>query len=335
MSADTINSRFFQDALEKMKPPSKMGIICIDVTNRCNLGCSNCTRMLENQDTFWDMSPSNFRKALQSLKDYTGLIAIIGGNPVMHRQFEELCKIIVEEVPDKNQRGLWTNHVFKHESLAVETFGWFNLNDHGDDKGAASLRSLHRASGGKGNLWTGNSMHAPLLTAIKDLYGEEEMWKRISECDINQNWSASIVENNGELRAYFCEVAASFDLARGQDFGIEVTPGWWKVPMKTFENQVARFCPGCGAAAKLKGSLDKDETDTYTITNRDIALKTADKKRKNIEISREDYLEQLGKPVTDYSPKLAAGDLRDFSTPNSKPLTLFKRVTRKLSQYLK
>ena len=49
------------------------------------------------------------------------------------------------------------------------------------------------------------------------------MWELISECDVNKNWSASIVQNKGKLRAYFCEVAASFDLARHEDHGIEIT----------------------------------------------------------------------------------------------------------------
>ncbi len=41
----------------------------------------------------------------------------------MHPKFEELCRIFVEEVPNKAQRGLWTNNAFKHAELSKETFG--------------------------------------------------------------------------------------------------------------------------------------------------------------------------------------------------------------------
>lgn len=291
-----------------MKSPANMHIICIDITNRCNLGCSNCTRLLENQEGYWDMSLENFRLACKSLRDFPGMIAIIGGNPCMHRQFTEICKILVEEIPDKNKRGLWSNNVFKHTDLVVDTFGGFNLNPHGDKKGEMSLSEVYRRTNGKGNLYSGNSVHAPLLTAIKDLYGEVEMWDKISRCDINQKWSATVIENNGKLRAYFCEVAASFDLARKTDYGFEVVPNWWNKPIQHFSSQIKAFCPGCGAAARLKGTLDKDEVDTYTISNRDLIGISNKKNRINIEIDST-KIEIDDKPITFY-----AKSIEHFST---------------------
>jgi len=272
---------YADNAILKMRGPRNMHIICIDVTNKCDLACSNCTRLLENQDAFWEMTPDNFRKALQSLKGYFGVIAMIGGNPCMHRDFEELCRIFQEEVPNKLQRGLWTNNYFKHRPIIEETFGTFNLNSHGEARAEANLLDLHKTVSGNGALswfYGGHSEHAPLLTAVKDLFPEKEMWERISNCDINKEWSASIVQNKGELRVYFCEVAASFDLARNEDHGQPVTDGWWKSVARDFEDQIKRFCPGCGVPAKQKGSKDKDEIDTYTASNADIALKKKGRK---------------------------------------------------------
>jgi hypothetical protein len=252
-----------------------MHIICIDVTNKCDLGCSNCTRLLGQQTQLWEMTPENFRLSLQSLKGYWGVVAMIGGNPCMHSQFPELCRIFKEEFPEPLQRGLWTNNPFKHEELCIETFGTFNLNAHGEERAQAPLIRMTEAAREKqGIAWTylGHSVHAPLLTAIRDLYAEEEMWEKISQCDINREWSASIVQNaQGQLRAYFCEVAASFDLARGTDNGIEVYPGWWTRTANDFRDQIGHFCPGCGVAAKLKGRADSDETDDYTRSNAGIA----------------------------------------------------------------
>lgn len=266
------------EAIAVMRGPRNMHIICIDTTNRCDLACSNCTRLLANQDKLWDMTPENFRYALQSLKGYFGIIAMIGGNPCMHPKFAELCQIFVEEIPDKRQRGLWTNNPFKHEALAKETFGTFNLNAHGEKRAQAPLTRLTEHGKKNGNVvWTylGNSIHAPLLTAVQDVYRDPDtMWEKISQCEINRDWSATIIQNaQGELRAYFCEVAASFDMARGGDGGHKVTAGWWRLGIEAFRDQVKTFCPGCGVPAKQKGVKDSLEMDVFTSSNADIALK--------------------------------------------------------------
>lgn len=290
-------------AIAAMRAPSAMHIICIDVTNKCDLNCSNCTRLLVNQDRYWDMTPQNFRLALRSLADFPGTIAMIGGNPCMHPKFEELCQIFVEEIPEPERRGLWTNNVFKHAALAEKTFGVFNLNPHGAAAGIKSLAPLKD----KGWYYEGHSDHASILAAIKDLYEPVEMWERIGRCDINQNWSASIVQQRGELRAYFCEVAASFDLARRGDHGLPVVPGWWKQLIASFCGQIDAFCPGCGVAAKVKGHMDHEETDTYSASNADIAQKAASgrRKRKMVEVDATSFeAVPEERPVTLYSENM-------------------------------
>jgi organic radical activating enzyme len=275
-----------EEAIALMRGPRSMHIICVDVTNKCDLACSNCTRLLENQNKHWDMTPENFRTALRSLEGYFGIIAMIGGNPCMHPKFEELCRIFVEEIPNKMQRGLWTNNYFKHRQLVEETFGTFNLNSHGVAKAEANLVDLHKSVQSRGALswlYTGHSDHAPLLTAVKDFYPPDEMWERIANCDINKEWSASIVQNKGKLRAYFCEVAASFDLARGTDHGHPLVPGWWMSHIKAFSDQIKTFCPGCGVPAKLKGRRDADEIDDYSATNKDLALKVSKRKSRYVD----------------------------------------------------
>jgi hypothetical protein len=296
-------------AIANMRSPYEMHIICIDITNKCDLACSNCTRLLENQDAFWEMTPDNFRLAVRSLDGFPGVIAILGGNPTMHRNFKELCDIFVDEVPNKNQRGLWTNNIFKHSDLAKKVFGVFNLNPHGSERGIKSLAALRS----RGWYHQGHSSHSPLLTAGKDLFEEEEMWDRISKCDINQNWSASIVQNKGKLRAYFCEVAASFDLARGTDNGIEVVPGWWRRNVSEFEDQVALFCPGCGVPAKLTGHMDYEEIDTYTVSNEDLALKSLKKNRKIIKYTESPDHNTIDHEVTQYSEDLRKTSKQKYS----------------------
>ena len=290
---------YIEEAISKMKSPASMQIICIDITNKCDLACSNCTRLLENQDDYWDMSLENFRLACKSLSGFKGTIAIIGGNPCMHRDFEKICEIFEQEIPEKKQRGLWSNNIFKHEKIITKVFGGFNLNAHGSSRGIRSLKKLYK-SVKKGNLYLNHSHHSPLLTAVSDLYSEEEMWKKISQCDINQEWSATLIENKGILKAYFCEVAASFDLANGLDRGMEPYPGWWNQPIFNFTNQIRSFCPSCGVPARLKGHYDFEEIDTYSDSNKHLADKSLKKGRKVIRLNPE-KIEVIDYKITEYT----------------------------------
>ena len=300
--AEKLPQKSYADiAIGKMRSPESMHIVCVDVTNKCDLACSNCTRLLANQETKWEMSVENFRLALQSLKNYGGIIAMIGGNPCVHTKFAELCQVFREEIPNQFQRGIWTNNYFKHREVIEQTFGALNLNPHNMERANDKLKDLHdvmvKQKGFHGGYYVGNSHHAPLLTAIKDLYPEKEMWDKISRCDINKDWSASIIENKGQLRAYFCEVAASFDLARGEDHGHPVVLDWWKKPISAFSDQVKHFCTGCGVPARLRGNMDNEEIDTYTKSNADIAQKSLAKGRK---IQLLDVENKLNHKVTEY-----------------------------------
>lgn len=293
---------YADQAIARMRSPRDMHIICVDVTNKCDLHCSNCTRLLKNQAGLWEMTPDNFRAALRSLQGYEGVIAMIGGNPCMHKKFAELCKIFEEEVPNKRQRGLWSNNLFDQQQLIADTFGFFNLNPHNDERGMKSLEKLKELIP-QINYFKGHSHHSPLMTAMRDVYPDpREMWDVIPTCDINRDWSATIIQNKGELRVYFCEVAASFDLSRGEDHGHPVTPGWWNTVITQYADQVKHFCPGCGVPARLKGHLDIEQTDTYTPSNADIALPSkAKKKRKIIAISSPDEVQKLANKFTNYN----------------------------------
>ncbi len=152
-----------------------------------------------------------------------------------------------------------------------------------------------------GDLYEGNSSHSPLLTAVKDLFAHEEMWQRIANCDINKFWSASITQNNGEARAYFCEVAAAFDLARNQDHGLALTPDWWRAPIQHFANQIKHFCPGCGVPARLEGRPDCDEIDSYSDSNKDLADKSVKIKNRKIVHFRNSDIAELDHAMTDYA----------------------------------
>lgn len=253
-------------------PPKAKGILQVIVTNRCDVHwCSNCTQMIPHQRERFDMTPANFRKAVRSLRDYPGIVGMFGGNPVLHPQFDDLCRIFQEERADKRLRGLWTNNLLDKVDIAKETFGHWNLNAHGNERAAAQMKQHlpHRLVWGDGK----TNAHAPVMVAAKDLIDDEQaMWATIEGCDINREWSGAVTQRNGELRAYFCEVAAAWDNVYDEDNGLPVYDGWWREGMDAFTAQARRWCPDCGVSLRMKGhddtawTYDVSETHAATVT---------------------------------------------------------------------
>jgi hypothetical protein len=249
-----------------MKAPHEKGVIQIDITNKCDLlKCSNCTRMLMHHDNRFVMSMENFRAAVHSLRDYPGVIGVFGGNPCVHPQFAEFSRVFAEMIPDKRRRGLWTNNFNGHGQIINEVYGYFNLNVHDNQKHADYMKQ-HT----KSKVWGENrkSWHSPTLVAIRDVVPDEgKMWSMIEGCHVNIHWSGAITERNGQLRAYFCEIASSFDHMYNEDNGLPVTEGWWRQPISVYESQIKRWCPNCGIPTKMKGHLDLDFVDDVSKTH--------------------------------------------------------------------
>jgi hypothetical protein len=253
-----------------MKAPYEKGVIQIDVTNACDIyHCSNCTRMLQHHKNKFYMSVKNFRIAVESLREYPGVVGMFGGNPCVHPAFESLCDIMREVMPDKSRRGLWTNRIFYHGEIVRRTFGYQNLNVH---QSAVAIAEIQAAMPGR-KIWGTDSpsMHAPILVAIKDIIPDKAARRSVIEtCDINLKWSGCITQLphvNNELRCYFCEVAAAFDHVYQEDNGLPVTYGWWRRPIADYEHQIERWCNSCGVPLRMNGHLDVDITDDYSATH--------------------------------------------------------------------
>ena len=62
-----------------MRSPADMQIIQIDITNACIHNCSNCTRFcgLHRKPFFMDFA--TFKKAVDSLAGYRGIVGVMGG----------------------------------------------------------------------------------------------------------------------------------------------------------------------------------------------------------------------------------------------------------------
>ena len=236
--------------------------IQIVITRSCDLfTCSNCTQLLPFRRDALHMQPDVFRDALRSLAGWPGIYGIFGGNPCSHPKFPELMRILVEEVPQQRQRGLWSNNLLGHGPLVREVFyphARFNLNAHGSTTAAAVMDQYvpgKRIPTSRER----HSWHSSILVDWRDVGLSEPEWIAAREtCDINRSWSAALFERDGEPAAYFCEVGGALDAMRGEHHGMPALPGWWRAPMAAFQSQVAICDKGCGVPLRQLGHRDSD-----------------------------------------------------------------------------
>lgn len=280
-------------------------IIQLVVTTSCNLfTCSNCTQLLPFRTDYLHMQLDCFEKAVQSVRGWPGIVALFGGNPCSHPKFPELCEILSHYIPQE-RRGLWTNDLLQHGSIAHDTFypdGRFNLNAHAV-KAAADVMEHWLPGKLIPSTRTEPAWHSAVLVSHRDLNIPYDLWvEKRERCDINQKWSGAVVERDGEPYAYFCEVAASLDGIKGKNHGIPATPGWWGKSMSEFSTQVRNCCDaGCGVPLRLKGHLDWD--DHYDISRTFIPMTTL-KANRRVTITIHDSEPEHCTLATDYTRTL-------------------------------
>jgi hypothetical protein len=176
------------------------------------------------------MDLDTVRKAIDSLEGFPGRIGLMGGEPAVHPQFAEICKIYQEMIPDKRKRELWTSGYRwnDYKDVILETFDTdrISYNDHTQFDGK----------------------HQPLLVAAKDVIDNEElMWELIDECWVQKQWSASITPKG----AFFCEVAAAQAHLYNSFEGYPIEKGWWRKTPAEFQDQVKLACPNCSGAIPM------------------------------------------------------------------------------------
>jgi hypothetical protein len=277
-------------ALELMKAPGdkkpriwRDGVIQVKWTTACNLTCVNCTAkvpQIKDLKRVWWMSPDQLREALRSLRGFGGVIGAFGGNPCLHPKFEEMCAVFREEIPNIDQRGLWSNNLMGKAAICRQTFAphHSNLNVHMVEKAALEIEKEwpEALAARREMIITGAtkpSLHGSWDVALKDVIPDEgKRWELISKCPVNQGWSAEITLVKGDLRVFFCEYAATrgefFDVLEEEDVSFPVTPGWWHQPMEFFRKQVCHHCHRCSAPLNPHKIVDLgNEPADYSDTN--------------------------------------------------------------------
>jgi hypothetical protein len=225
-----------------MRPLIKMSTIQIEITNACMNDCANCTRFVHHVPKNYFMSMEQFKESVDSLVGlpHTCLMGIMGGEPLLHPQFEDMCRYAATKFP-KEQIGLWTclpEGKERYRDVICECVGNIFINDH-----------------------TRNDiMHAPLLVSASEVSDMEDWgkWLLIDECFAQNQWSASINPHG----AFFCELAASLSMLLSDSAdGWKVESGWWKRSPKDFVPQMEKYCMTCGFAMPLKKRCSTEGID--------------------------------------------------------------------------
>lgn len=227
-----------------MRALHSMEIIQIDVTNACINKCSNCTRLIGHHRTPFFMKFDTFRRAVDSLVDFPGIVGMIGGEPLLHPAFPDMAEYLSQRLPDKKRRGLWSTipEGNPYGPLIKEVFGTLYLNDH-------TVNTI---------------LHQPVLVAAEEMIPDKaQMWRFIDQCWVQNYWSASITPKG----AYFCEVAAAFDMLFDGPGGWPIEPGWWRREPHEFEEQKRRWCPRCGCAVPLDRRPSVERRDDVSLRN--------------------------------------------------------------------
>lgn len=241
-----------------MIPPRKHWCIQIEVTNACPRRCSNCTRFVPHHEKPFFVEPAAFAEAVYALSEFpsegephpdnpnggTKLVGMMGGEPLLHPKFAQLCGLMREILPEKRNRAIFTGlDIAKHKyaELIRETFGYIQINLHSSEV-----------------------VHQPLLVAVQDIEpNEDKMWALIDDCWVQRLWSSSITPKG----FFFCEVAGALDLLFDGPGGLPATPGCWQHDLAEYREQSERWCPRCGACLHVPGRRDADCVDDISRSN--------------------------------------------------------------------
>ena len=222
-----------------MNPLEQSWHIHIDITQYCPDDCLYCSRYMRHQrkDHKYNMSLDMFEKALWSLREFPNRIGLMGGEPTIHPQFEQICEILQRE-PILPEHGKYKGYLryslfteggpkfekFKASGLIDRTFQYIAVFEHTPEQKAVCR-------------------HQPTTLAIGDMVKDKDLKDRlIDDCWAQKTWCPNITPKG----AFFCELASGIDRIIDGPGGWPVEKYWWKKTPEQYQDQVDRYCDLCG-----------------------------------------------------------------------------------------
>ncbi len=253
----------------------------IEVTNACENECTNCSRFVGHYRQTYFMKLEQVEKAIDSLIDFPGGIGIMGGEPLMHPHFLEICNIMRQKVSPE-RRYLHTSgcNWNMYSQVVRKTFGEnVSFNNHSDK----------------------TQKHHPMLISISDVIDDQELIRQlVDDCWVNRRWCASINPKG----SFFCEIAAAMDVMFEGPGGHPVVRGWWDKDPEAFLDQRERYCYRCGACVPYL-PVTLEDTDVASVSNY-LRLKEIDSpkfRKKGIRLLEEKMsLEQMEEFARQWQP---------------------------------
>ena len=286
-----------------MRSPADMEFIQIDITNACNMRCSNCTRFCGNHEKTFFMDFDTFKRAVDSMDGFEGVTGIIGGEPTLHPEFEQFANYMREKYrePSGGERLLYPQKDFIHniherefdsEKLRERPDGSRYMKKHGAglwSNMSGTYRKYYEVIQDTFSVQYLNdhlnpSYHQPGLFSRRDLGIPDDEWYELRDkCWIQNTWSATITPKG----AFFCEIAGALDMLFDGPGGWKIEPGWWKRKPEDFADQL-HWCEICGFA--LEGRTftrdSQEETDDVSPTVYELLEKIDSPKLKSGHINR-------------------------------------------------
>jgi organic radical activating enzyme len=285
-----------------MKPISEAWFVQIDITNYCTRSCLYCSRYNRHlrPDQRRNMDMAGIKQALDSLRDWPNRIGIIGGEPLLHPLFEDICAEIRSRFP-ASKMGLWTSGTSSYSRLKPtidSTFSFLAYNEHNPDQ----LKVCR---------------HQPITVAIKDVVLDPVLRKQLIDgCWVQRTWCPTI----NHFGAYFCECAAAQDvLFNGGANAWPVTEQWWRRTQDQFQDQVQALCENCGMAIPMPRDLIGNAKEKMSKTVVDLMAREQLERAEAEDIEVYDHVHTRAE-IKEYSRKWTPGnyrgDLKEDSVSN-------------------
>jgi hypothetical protein len=222
--------------VDMLKPIILKEAIQIEVTNACIYRCANCTRLVGHHKKPYMMDLDYFKAAVEGIAKTPTMIGVMGGEPLLHPKFKEICRYLQKKFPPE-KLGLWSTldkRFKKYAPIIADTFGAILPNNH-----------TH-----------GQIFHAPIMLRSKEALGNRYI-NAVESCWIQNSWSASINPQG----AYFCEVAAAIDIILKTKTAFDIHTPWWRKKPSAYLKQVKALCSKCGVCLNPTPRKDSEKID--------------------------------------------------------------------------